>query len=823
MAYALLVIALLAFALCLWPASRQHVVDWARVFWVCRASTASAGLGLALFAFAPPARDLFAERAAGPLYWAVFLALVTLWALIVHYGARKALEQQAWAASGAPLPLTGSLQVTLQTRYVVPGTWIPRLLGLLCFGAVALGGIGARTTSQRLAGAGGNPSQFEFLLLATALAALIYLVFVVCRRLGTISLSQSVKGDPSVIVAEPDPFWFLKSAARRRRAVQIGSGGPDLLAMLLVAATVFSFIVAAAFPVALSYFIPRAWFVPVMLGLPLFALAFATAVSHYIRFPVLLLAALVFGWLATLAPHFHDARVVPRLPGAPNRQAKLDSALAQWKRLTCERELGPNCGKHPVILALAGGASRAAFFSATVVGSLIDMTRASRGAQRDFEQQVFAMSGVSGGSVGAAMIRAALEDARPGGAPPCQSADGLWFGSVGSPGWNRFYGQTAAPETWKGCLQTLAAGDFLSPAVLGLAFRDGFAGPITFAKALLPTVIDGDDRGALLELAFEARYATVLAEPSTAWQRFRSLLAKEPIQGAKALGRPFGRRDVKLWTPVLLLNATSVDTGRRLVASEIEPTYGDGKRLFPEAYDLFAELERTFTRSQVQGETVYVDAAAAPVPDIPLSTAATLSARFPAVSPYGGIRNPAAIEVADRLVDGGYFENDGVTTAFELARAIVEIAPEVRPVIVHITNDPVGRYDVRDPQGRVNDFFRPPNMPTARSSAFFESVINPLTAIFGTRGGHAAEAVRRVLLARENMDYIRFQVFDQAPDEGSTPCDLRNKRESKAGTRIDSVSMSWWLSGTVQEYLDHQLCQSDNGNEYERLEPLLAP
>ena len=166
-------------------------------------------------------------------------------------------------------------------------------------------------------------------------------------------------------------------------------------------------------------------------------------------------------------------------------------------------------------------------------------------------------------------------------------------------------------------------------------------------------MIDGDDRGALLELAFEARYATVLAEPSTAWQRFRSLLAKEPIQGAKALGRPFGRRDVKLWTPVLLLNATSVDTGRRLVASEIEPTYGDGKRLFPEAYDLFAELERTFTRSQVQGETVYVDAAAAPVPDIPLSTAATLSARFPVVSPYGGIRNPAAIEVADRLVDGG--------------------------------------------------------------------------------------------------------------------------------------------------------------------------
>jgi hypothetical protein len=72
------------------------------------------------------------------------------------------------------------------------------------------------------------------------------------------------------------------------------------------------------------------------------------------------------------------------------------------------------------------------------------------------------------------------------------------------------------------------------------------------------------------------------------------------------------------------------------------------------------------------------------------------------------------------------------------------------------------------------------------------------------------------------MDYFRFQVFDQGPDEDSTPCDLRNKRKSKSGTQIDSVSMSWWLSGAVQEYLDRQLCQSDNGNEYDRLAPLLA-
>jgi hypothetical protein len=88
-------------------------------------------------------------------------------------------------------------------------------------------------------------------------------------------------------------------------------------------------------------------------------------------------------------------------------------------------------------------------------------------------------------------------------------------------------------------------------------------------------------------------------------------------------------------------------------------------------------------------------------------------------------------------------------------------------------------------------------------------------------GGHAAEAVRSILLAKEQMDYVRFQVFDQRPVDDSQPCDLRNGRKSNPGTKIDSVSMSWWLSGAVQEYLDRQLCQSENANEYTRLQSLL--
>ena len=50
-------------------------------------------------------------------------------------------------------------------------------------------------------------------------------------------------------------------------------------------------------------------------------------------------------------------------------------------------------------------------------------------------------------------------------------------------------------------------------------------------------------------------------------------------------------------------------------------------------------------------------------PDLRLSTAALLSARFPIISPAGVLRNDADASFGDRVVDGGYFENSGLSTA----------------------------------------------------------------------------------------------------------------------------------------------------------------
>ena len=73
--------------------------------------------------------------------------------------------------------------------------------------------------------------------------------------------------------------------------------------------------------------------------------------------------------------------------------------------------------------------------------------------------------------------------------------------------------------------------------------------------------------------------------------------------------------------------------------------------------------------------------------NVRLSTAALLSARFPIISPAGhmhmdGKDNPRG----DEVVDGGYFENSGLTTALDVAAALKGMG--ITPIVVSISNDP---------------------------------------------------------------------------------------------------------------------------------------
>ena len=202
------------------------------------------------------------------------------------------------------------------------------------------------------------------------------------------------------------------------------------------------------------------------------------------------------------------------------------------------------------------------------------------GTQRilPFGKQLFAISSVSGGSLGAAVTYAALADGqrRTGDMkePPCNEKslkDRDWYAAAGK-GLEPSRNPTIS---WKACLQLLVAGDFLSPTVLGLT-RD-------------PLPLRSGDRAVLLEQAWEARYHNYTRSKDVAKDAAKGA-ARDKGTLAEALTAI--RREVekieKGWLPILLLNGTSVEDGKRIVTSDIDmlvQLHGAIDRVFYDAYD----------------------------------------------------------------------------------------------------------------------------------------------------------------------------------------------------------------------------------------------
>jgi hypothetical protein len=129
--------------------------------------------------------------------------------------------------------------------------------------------------------------------------------------------------------------------------------------------------------------------------------------------------------------------------------------------------------------------------------------------------------------------------------------------------------------------------------------------------------------------------------------------------------RPSGSTD----QPELVLLTTSTATGERMAVSHfsfpIDPKIGPGISIRTLAEQL-------------------------PDADIPLATAAFMSARFPIVSPPA--RLPGTGEVK-RYVDGGYFENSGVSTVIDMLHALQpEAAGKADFLVVRIENGDVEEH-----------------------------------------------------------------------------------------------------------------------------------
>jgi hypothetical protein len=275
------------------------------------------------------------------------------------------------------------------------------------------------------------------------------------------------------------------------------------------------------------------------------------------------------------------------------------AAYERWKAVpSIKAEIDKGAMPPLFIVVTEGGGVRAAFWTANVLSALEDLAAlAQPEAPRAFLDHCFAITGVSGGSVGGTLFAAmhTTEHGHAGG----EALDVL-------------------------------KEDLLSPLIAGLVGND-------WLQCALPVPIRWFDRGGRFEQNLEERFSTYL----------------DPAEG-NALSGPmldlnaWRAQSPKNWTPYLFLNSTNVEEGNRVIFSDVTINGGE-KKEFADGRDGHYLLSAGSTDA---------------ISDLPLSTAAHNSARFPYTNPAGRLPND------QRLTDGGLFENSGATTGLEIARAI---------------------------------------------------------------------------------------------------------------------------------------------------------
>jgi len=237
------------------------------------------------------------------------------------------------------------------------------------------------------------------------------------------------------------------------------------------------------------------------------------------------------------------AQILGRQPDSA--EMSLNRAVDLWMSANSCKEDPAKCPR-PIIIAAAGGASRAGFFTASIIGYLIDTAKEKDPGLNPsaVTKRLFAISGVSGGSVGAAVAAAAMARTKSGEQPCVERQPSLWYGdTIGN---------------WRDCLEALTAGDFLTPVSIGLVFRD----IVRFGW--------WEDRATALERSWEERFSQLVGADIDKW----------PDQCPGDLRCPFMtvRPQDSHWIPLLVLNGVSSATGRRILTTVLGVTISRATR-----------------------------------------------------------------------------------------------------------------------------------------------------------------------------------------------------------------------------------------------------
>lgn len=259
----------------------------------------------------------------------------------------------------------------------------------------------------------------------------------------------------------------------------------------------------------------------------------------------------------------------------------------------------------PVFLVAAeGGGIRAAYWTESVLNRLDQET------QGKFSRHVFAISGVSGGTVGMLAYYDRLK--------------------------HRAEGRTLAP----GAGSQVFREDLLSPIVFGLLFPDALRNIVGSSFA--------PPRAALFEQAMAKAW-----ERATGSRSFHENFVQSfAVPGSKGL-------------PLLIANATVAESGHRFLVSNValHPDH------FPSTYIAF-DPSAPYDLSHLSGSQVAHLSARFPFVS-PAASIRAFPSDSALLYSHDTVSRPAKEGVLwGHLVDGGYFENSGATTLLDLYRAL---------------------------------------------------------------------------------------------------------------------------------------------------------
>lgn len=577
-------------------------------------------IGFLGMVFVSQGRDAILSLSDGGLWPVVlFVCVVIIWACQTWYWARI-----MYVVKHPSL-------VNKQNYLYWVAVWVPRTLGVLVFFVAAFA-----TFSMRGYSSSSVLGRLSALLM---ILAVVFFVFTLYRRpvFKLISLEKEMVREPQ---AKERDMSDLSPWTRRMMRIFTAIALVQF-ALYTIDAELFTYGGAAVvMVVCFSIWIPLStWF-----GL----------FSHKWKVPVFLLVFLFAMILSyTRLSDNHSVRIMD----------------VQSQQVTFEERLNTFLEKYPTgdetveakplyLVSTYGGGIRSAFWTACILGRIQDI-------DPQFSEHVFAISSVSGGSLGGAVFAALAKEKQEGRS-------------------KRFFEDS----------QEILKGDFLAPTI-GLWLTGD-----TLQK-IIPYPIPYLSRSRALEVSWEI-----------AWK--------------KAIGTDrFGNPLTKLWDkdsqaqiPSLFLNSTLVETGQRIIASNIKIE----KDIFVDTLDVYQYLDG----------------------DMQVSTAANNSARFPFVSPIGTLKD------GTHLADGGYFDNSGAQTLAEVLLAIhksvIEKGKRVKYVVIMLENDP--------------------EIPMVKALRFLPGILGPLETLLSARQAHATTAADslRDWVNILGGDYMEFHLREEAKE-----------------------------------------------------------